>query len=377
MRKWLIGLGAVATLLGGVTYVYGQQLGMLAMLLMTHQPRQSFAEQAPPSAPDYADPAAWAALPEKADDPTDVAPEGYAPVDPAMAEVDVFFIHPTSFFSNDRWNQSLDDAKTNERTDNGSLRNQASVFNGCCRVYAPRYRQMTFSGFLESNANTNAALDLAYSDVKHAFEYYLAHYNNGRPFIIASHSQGSRHARVLVQEMIDGTPLARRMVAAYIVGSWIDQNWFDEDLKTVKPCEATTDTGCVITWSTMLEGSDLQKQRDSFAKRSGLPEAYAQRKFVCTNPLIWSRSEALAPAEDDLGGWASRGGDPLRKPDPNLVSARCENGALVVSDPGDAYHKGVLPFGNYHNYDYQLAYMNIRKNAEDRATAFVAKEKGQ
>ncbi len=38
------------------------------------------------------------------------------------------------------------------------------------------------------------AFDLAYEDLKTAFENYLKHYNKGRPIIIASHSQGSLHA---------------------------------------------------------------------------------------------------------------------------------------------------------------------------------------
>src|SRR5262249_31599025 len=175
----------------------------------------------------------------------------------------------------------VDDAGTNQRTDQRVIKNQASVFNLCCRVYAPRYRQMTFSGFLQPSADSAAALDLAYSDVKRAFEYFLAHDGKKGPFIIASHSQGSRHAKRLIEEMIDGTPLAKRMVAAYVIGTWIDADWFAK-LKTVKPCETVTDTGCVVTWSSLLDGADGQMQRASFAERSGLPADMANRKFVCT-----------------------------------------------------------------------------------------------
>ena len=179
------------------------------------------AAKAPP-APDYAKQSSWGALPGMKD-ASDVAPAGSTMIDPARAPADVFFINPTSYFSGRHWNADAADADTNAKTDKGSLRNQASVFNGCCAVYAPRYRQMTFGGFIAPSKDSAAAMDLAYSDVKRAFEYYLAHDNHGRPFIIASHSQGSRHAKILVQEMIDGTPLMKQFVAAYIVGNWLDR----------------------------------------------------------------------------------------------------------------------------------------------------------
>src|SRR5512146_3242454 len=87
-----------------------------------------------PPAPDYAQSDSWAALPDKPD-ASDVAPPGETIADPNAAPVDVFFIYPTSFFSRTGWNAAIDDAQTNARTDSGSLRNQASVFNSCCAVY--------------------------------------------------------------------------------------------------------------------------------------------------------------------------------------------------------------------------------------------------
>ncbi|HUJ03438.1 MAG TPA: DUF3089 domain-containing protein, partial [Rhizomicrobium sp.] len=265
----------------------------------------------------------------------------------------------------------ISDAETNAKTDKGSLRNQASAFNGCCAVYAPRYRQMTFGGFLEPSADSKAAMDLAYSDVKRAFQFYLAHYNHGRPFIIASHSQGSRHAKRLVQDVVDGSPLMKQFVAAYIVGNWLDENWF-KSLKDVKLCERAGDTGCVVTWSSLDDGADAQQQREDFVSRSGLPADDASHEYVCTNPLTWTTADVLAPASDDLGGWVYGGGDAPRPPDPHLVSMRCDDGALFVSRPDDwIYRAKMLPGGNYHDYDYQLAYMNIRENAKARVGAFL------
>ncbi len=368
-------------LLGFLSFVFlaapaqAGQLGTMVDLLSAHPPREPFDPRTAPSPPDYSQSRFWAALPS-APGMSAATPYGVNAINPKNAQVDVFFIHPTTFFSNSKWNQPLDDADTNERTDKGTIRNQASVFNGCCLIYAPRYRQMTFSGFLKASPDVNAALDLAYSDVKMAFEYYLAHYNHGRPFIIASHSQGSRHARVLLEQLIDSSNLRDRFVAAYVIGNWIDRDWFSH-LKTIKPCEHADDVGCVVTWSTLADDADGESQREAFARRSGIGDdaakKFAQRQFVCINPLSWSADAALAPAQMDLGGWVYGRGNAPRPPDPGLVSARCDDGALYVSRPDDiAYRIALLPGGNYHNYDYQLAYMNIRENAIARAHAFLA-----
>jgi hypothetical protein len=323
-----------------------------------------------PPAPDYSQSASWAALPDKTD-ASDVAPAGATIADPASAPADVFFIHPTTYFSARHWNADVADAKTNADTDSGTIRYQASVFNGCCAVYAPRYRQMTYGGFVEPSADSQAAMALAYSDVKAAFEYYLAHYNHGRPFIIASHSQGSRHAKMLVQELIDGTPLMKQFVAAYIAGNWLDEDWF-KSLKDVKVCERADDTGCVLTWSTLGEDADADKQRLAFVASSGLPPEFATHRYVCTNPLTWTTAETLAPASENIGAWVYGLGDAPRPPDPGLVSMRCDDGALFISKPdGFLYRAKVLPGSNYHDYDYQFAYMNIRENAGVRVSAFL------
>ncbi|HSM95095.1 MAG TPA: DUF3089 domain-containing protein, partial [Rhizomicrobium sp.] len=201
MNRFLVMLGVAALCLGDVSLAA----------------EDAFDPAATPPAPDYAQAGAWAALPGM-NNPTDVAPPGETIADPRTAPVDVFFIYPTSFFSPGQWNAAIDDAATNKRTDDGSLRNQASAFNGCCAIYAPRYRQMALRGFVHHTPAADQAMDVAYSDVKRAFEYYLEHYNHGRPFIIAGHSQGARHARTLLADMIDGTKLQNQLVAAYVVG---------------------------------------------------------------------------------------------------------------------------------------------------------------
>ena len=116
------------------------------------------------------------------------------------------------------WNASLDSTALNDAVDAWPIRHQASIFNGAGRVFAPRYRQAHIRVFTLADSLSEAALRLAYTDVRAAFLHYLNHWDEGRPLVIAAHSQGSWHARWLLQEFFDGKPLADRLVAAYIPG---------------------------------------------------------------------------------------------------------------------------------------------------------------
>ncbi len=355
-RKLLI---ALVGLLIVVVIVYAFR-GFFIRKLITYalKPPKGFDEMATPPAPDYSRPECWAALPDRKDN-ADVVPAGDFSDNQADAPVDVFFIHPTTFYSRKAWNQPLDDKRANDFTDNRVLCNQASVFNCCGRIYAPRYRQATLYSFRDRGGNGERALDLAYEDVKRAFEYYLENYNNGRPIIVASHSQGSRHAIRLLEDYFTGTPLAQQLVAAYLIG-WggADTNSF-ERFPDIPVCASPEQTGCWMTWNSL--GPDAEKSRiiDS---------------AVCVNPLTWTTDGTYAGPELNLGGVVFvEGRDEPPMPDIGVVSAQCVDGALIISRPkGKAY--SFMPMGrdNYHIYDYGLFYVNIRRNVEQRVAAFLA-----
>jgi hypothetical protein len=66
----------------------------------------------------------------------------------------------------------------------------------------------------------------------------------------------------------------------------------------------------------------------------------------------------------------------MPRPVPDLTGAACEAGLLAISLPLSARpaFSGLLTlFGSYHEFDYQLFYMNIRQNANDRVAAFLAR----
>lgn len=168
-------------------------LAVAAVLLLAAAPGRdgAFDTTAHPAAPDYGQRTDWAIW------------RGGNTSSP----VDLFFIPPTTFVSQ-RWNQDLSDTQTDHWTRISVANRQINAFDDCCRIYSPRYRQASSRAFGEMAGDGAKAYALAYQDVRAAFRWYIAHENHGRPFVIAAHSQGSLHALRLLEEEIDGTPLA-------------------------------------------------------------------------------------------------------------------------------------------------------------------------
>ncbi|MGE0667311.1 MAG: DUF3089 domain-containing protein [Sphingomonadales bacterium] len=338
-------------------------------------PPEPFAAMTPPPEPDYAESSAWAALPTKRD-AADQVPDAPQTVDAQdRAEVDVFFIAPTTYYNRAGWNAPIDDQDAQERLDKFVLKYQASAFNGSAKVYAPHYRQATLGAFFpENREDGDMALELAYGDVRRAFRYYMEHYNRGRPFILAAHSQGSRHLSYLLRDEIDGTPLARRMVAAYAVGFALPMDLFDRVYEDIEPCAEARQTGCVASWNSFAAtDADPAGLFDNIGfVYDGAYEPNRGKTLLCVNPLDWTTSERNAPPELNIGALPTSD-EPLGKPDRRLTGAHCKDGVLYAAPPdGKGYSGFVLPGGNYHIYDYNLFYMNIRRNVAQRVTAYLA-----
>lgn len=317
---------------------------------MMKPPKKVFEAYTPSNPPDYSQSYTWAALPETEDE-ADKTPPGVAGQAQESARVDVFFIHPTTFMGGVAWNADVRDKEINAKTDTKAIRHQASVFNQSCKVYAPRYRQMAFGGFFtEDRQSEIKALNLAYSDVRRAFKYYLENYNQGRPVIIASHSQGSVHGIRLLKEFFDGKPLQEKLVAGWLVG------WpFPADtLQFIPACQTPEETGCVMSWNTW--------------KKQTLPKDEEDRAFyagaLITNPLTWTTDTAYAPKSLHTGFLYAN----YKKIRANRQDAQAkpEEGLLWTNKP-----LPFIPTRNYHVGDYNLFWMNIRENVEKRVSAYL------
>ncbi len=336
------------------------------------RPRHAFADETSPPAPDYRDESAWLALPGRRDEADVVPPGTHAADRQATAPADVFFVHPTTWLSARAWNAHFDEGGATEKgLTQGVLRLQASVFNECCRVFAPRYRQATLAAALDHSADAYAAMELAYGDVARAFDAFIATRNGGRPFILAGHSQGSTHALRLLQQKIAGTPLAARLVAAYLIGGSIPAELESRGLPI---CNTATQTGCVIGWNTVQAGTtDHRRREHGLLWFDGSYQPMANRPLVCVNPLDWHR-DGTADAARNLGALPNPGANrPLEAPVEHLTGATCKDGALEIDLPVTRRtgFRGLLSAtGDFHAFDYSLFYMNLRANALQRVTAF-------
>jgi hypothetical protein len=342
-------------------------IGLTALALLTIADAASAGDLSPP---DYADANAWAAWPGRPSG-ADAVPAG-TPTTQVAAEADVFFVHPTTFLAPRVGNAAYDATGIPKlAVDEIVLRFQAGAFNGCCRIFVPRYRQASVAAFFNHAPDSVEAIDLAYSDVRRAFDYYLAHENHGRPFIIASHSQGSLHAMRLLQERIAGTPLQQRMVAAYVVGSSIPT---EIERSGLAVCASALQTNCLIDWATVSRRETHHPAR-AWIWLDGRYQPAGERPLICVNPLNWER-DGVAPPAANIGALPHAA--PLQSmpaPIPGLTGAACEAGLLGVALP--LWERGrfsdlLTLFGSYHDFDYHLFYMNIRQNAVDRVAAFVA-----
>lgn len=311
--------------------------------------------------PDYLNIDYWAAHPWKWD-PSDSIP---APLKTEQKDTlaDVFFVHPTTFTAKkfaDQSNALIDDENINAKTDYSSILFQASVFNQHCRVFAPRYRQAHISNFYSKNkTSATAAFETAYEDIRIAFEYYMKHWNNGRPIIIAGHSQGAFLAERLLKEYFEGKELKNQLVAAYVLGWPVPKEYFS----SLTMCEDSLQTGCLISWRTYRDGfvpSYLKKNNTSKDK------LFKQGNAYVTNPLSWKTSTEIIPKELNEGSVLTK----FNKIYKHTTNAKIENDLLYVKKP--KFPWSFLYFTkNYHIADINLFYVNIRENVEQRINAFL------
>jgi len=309
-------------------------------------------QEKPDNEPDYSNLINWAASPFKKDN-SDSIPE-FLNDEVRNQSADVFFIHPTSYFSEDEdasLNADLNDTETNLETDYRSILFQATVFNGSCRIFAPRYRQANMKAFyVFETPIARKAFDLAYSDVKKAFVYFLENYSENRPIIIASHSQGSLHAIRLLQEFFDGKPLQKRLVCAYVLGYHIANNAFKE----IPVGESAGQTGCYVGWRSYVKG-EIPK---GIEKENG--------NSVCVNPLTWTISDKWAPPDLHLG--IMNGFDTIV---PHTTGAGIEPVTKILwIDTQVTIEEDAEKVRNLHIYDYNLFWMNIRQNVKLRIISY-------
>jgi len=89
--------------------------------------------------PDYSQSDAWYWCGADGSSGPEIVPKGIDKPAAAKRPADCFYIHPSSYYG-DLWNMPLSNTDYQDCTD-FYLSTEASAFNGCCRIFCPKFRQ--------------------------------------------------------------------------------------------------------------------------------------------------------------------------------------------------------------------------------------------
>lgn len=275
-------------------------------------------------------------------------------------KVDVFYVYPT-VSANESGSMAITD-EGDRALAQGIFASQASVYESDANVFAPYYRQMTTNVDMSQGglATDTKEFKQGAVDVQDAFNYYIDTLNEGRPFIIAGHSQGTMALIELIKNRFgDDEELRSRMVAAYLIGYTVT----DDDLEKagLTAAEGANDTGVVVTYNTQSVTS------------AGGP--MLMEGAHCINPLNWKTDSTYAPASENI---AARFYDDATGEFQREVANYCdaqidpETGGLKTTIPkGEVLDIGPYDEGVYHRYDYAFWYRNLEENVAERINAYL------
>ena len=301
--------------------------------------------------PDYSDKDSWAVLPENIPDEISIFN-----IDENKKEADVFFIYPTLIDSKNQreWNSDIWDEDIRNDVINRPVKYQASAWLDAGNLYVPYYRQAHIRVFNDKfRVDGDKALNLAYDDIKEAFTYYLKNFNNDKPFIIASHSQGTVHAKRLIAEFIDGKELQKKLIAAYLVGIKV----FEDEFKNIKPMNSANETGGFVTWNTFKYNKYPRKDNYENWFKGG----------VTTNPITWDDSKETK--KDLHKGLLYRD---LKIFSQN-IDIKLIDGIVWSTVPNVPGKILLQTIRSYHFADINLFWVDIRENAKLRVDQWFKK----
>lgn len=301
-------------------------------------------------------------------------------LDPVQ-NVDVFYVYPTEYFAGSTRPLigEINDAGMVAGA-KSAFQKQATAFASVGNIYAPYYRQAdaVYTLGLKSIDDVYDFIGgTPATDVIAAFDYYIKNYNNNRPFILVSHSQGSTVVALLLQNYMRANPdVYKRMIAAYAIGWSFTPEYFARNTH-LKFAQGPDDTGVVISYNTQGPGF---KGRNPIV----FPGAMA------INPITWTTTGGLATVNQSSGSLLlNTAGNVILPPQlqtrfadaqvtrinpiTSAIDPSSKTSVLICSsaDPTKLVTVPGLPEGFYHNYDYAFYYYDITKNAQNRVSKFA------
>lgn len=312
----------------------------------------AFCSLASAQKPDYADTGSWA----------------YWRVGESKP-ADLFIVCPTvDLGTGGNKNMSLTDENIKGNF-TGALNMQRGIYEKNCRMYAPYYRQATLADYTLPRQDAAAYFDLAYSDVRAAFLYYMHHENNGRPFVLSGFSQGAEMCLRLLKEFGNTDFVKNNMVACYAIG-WRFTPQEAKQYPYIRPAQSADDLGTVIMFNS---------EAPEVTSSAIVPEGV---KTFAINPLTWSCGSQKALKTLNAGACFTDYSGAVVREVPQLTGCYIDSvrGTLKVTDVDKKEFVPGLPLfseGVYHIYDYQFFYRNLQQNVNLRINTFVEERQVQ
>ncbi|MBQ7568246.1 DUF3089 domain-containing protein [bacterium] len=299
---------------------------------------------------DYSRPSNWLSMVRRPDKP-----------------VDVFFLMATAYLPEKPGDAEVCNIDNKVMRSRGpyQLEAKASVFEPWANIYAPYYRQLDARLLIGIDDDEGRkSFTVPKMDVFAALDYYFAHCNGGRPFILAGHSQGAVLVCFVLEQYLAQRPeLLKRMVAAYSLGFSVTAGWL-ADNPHLRFASGEGDTGVIISWN--VEGPD----------NAGSTSVVVKPGAVSINPLTWRLDDAYAPSSLNLGTFFVKNGKARREEGFADAQLDLKRGVVVCrsADPNvwAVKHKDMFGPQSYHSWDYGFYYENIRQNAKLRIDNFLS-----
>ena len=283
----------------------------------------------------------------------------------ALAGVDVFYITPTCI-----WDWEDNAGVTQHYMDTGnreqrlavdiSNRLAAALFTPSCRFYSPYYRQITMNSWMQSPDEIERRYSVAHQDVVKAFNYYMEHFNQGHPFILAGHSQGAKAVLELLKHTVSEKQ-SEKMVAAYLFGYEIKQSEL-ENFRQLKPARDSLDCGVIVCYN-------------SVSRQAAISPLF-QNNVVCINPVNWHTDSTYAAPEENLGCvfFDEKGSSDTLFHRVGAGIDPATNTIIIDGLSDDDYYIAsigeLFPKGNYHVQEINLYFLNLQKNIAQRIRSF-------
>ena len=296
-------------------------------------------------------------------------------------DVDTFYVYATEYIVGSMAEGASDyaDLDNVEMLEGaaGEYALHASAYAEATNVFMPYYRQvgLRYAGevWKRDGIFDAALIGTPYDDIVDALNYYFEHYNGGRPFIIAGHSQGSAIVKMLLRKYFAEHPdYYKRMVAAYPIGYAITRDYLAAN-PHLKFATGECDTGVIVSWNTEGIGN-VEANADTAIL---LPDS------ISINPINWKLDGTYAPASENLGSlWPNEKGELEIQDRGADAQVFPDRGVVITHAAGEEMDEESAKIAAYffgpdgrHDVDYPLYYNNIKDNVAKRIAAYMANQK--